>query len=172
MLAQYDAFDRGDWDAVDPWLLIVCSTAVDPDRAPEGHGTVKFLTIAPYTLSGGRDWAIERERYVQVLLAHASRYVGGLDADDLLAQAVESPPDLERRNRHNVGGSCHGGEFLTGAGEVLVGWPEHRLPVPGLYQTGSTAHPGGSVAGRSGRNAARLLLTDLGIDPSDVMGGE
>ncbi len=172
MLAQYDAFDGGDWDAVDPWLLMVCSTAVDPDRAPDGHGTVKFLTIAPYALSGGRDWAIERERYVQALLAHASRYVGGLDADDVLAQAAESPPDLERRNRHNVGGSCHGGEFLTEAGQVLVGWPDHRLPVPGLYQTGSTTHPGGSVAGRSGRNAARLLLTDLGINPSDVMGGE
>jgi phytoene dehydrogenase-like protein len=172
MHAQYDAFDRGHWDAVDPWLLIVCSTVVDPDRAPDGHGTVKFLTIAPYTLSGGRDWAIERERYVQALLAHASGYVGGLDADSVLAQAAESPPDLERRNRHNVGGSCHGGEFRTEAGEVMAGWPEHRLPVPGLYQTGSTTHPGGSVAGRSGRNAARLLLTDLGINPGDVMGGE
>ena len=54
-------------------------------------------------------------------------------------------------------------------GEFLVGWPDHRLPVPGLYQTGSTAHPGGSVAGRAGRNAARAVLADLGIDPKTVM---
>jgi hypothetical protein len=82
----------------------------------------------------------------------------------------EAPTDLETRNRHNVGGSCHGGEFVTAQGDVLVGWPTYRLPVDGLYQTGATAHPGGSVSGRAGRNAARVLLTDLGIDPATVMG--
>jgi phytoene dehydrogenase-like protein len=87
----------------------------------------------------------------------------------VLAVRGEAPPDLEARNRHNVGGSCHGGEFVTAAGEVLVGWPGYRL-LDGLYQTGATAHPGGSVSGRSGRNAARAVLTDLGIDPATVMG--
>jgi phytoene dehydrogenase-like protein len=82
----------------------------------------------------------------------------------------EAPVDLEARNRHNVGGSCHGGEFQLPSGEVLVGWPSHRLPVEGLYQTGATAHPGGSVSGRAGRNAARVVLADLGIDPATVMG--
>lgn len=169
LLAQYQAFDEGRTDAEDPWLLVVCSTLVDPDRAPDGHGIVKFLTIAPHTLAGGLDWDEERDRYAQALLRHARRRIDGLADAEVLAVAAESPRDLERRNRHNVGGSCHGGEFVTAAGEVLVGWPDHRLPVPGLYQTGSTAHPGGSVAGRAGRNAARLLLTDLGVDPGLVM---
>ena len=53
---------------------------------------------------------------------------------------------------------------------MLAGWPHHRLPVPGLYLTGATSHPGGSVAGRAGRNCARVLLEDLGITPSTVMG--
>jgi phytoene dehydrogenase-like protein len=88
----------------------------------------------------------------------------------VLAVRGEAPVDLEARNRHNVGGSCHGGEFRLPSGEVLVGWPDHRLPVEGLYQTGATAHPGGSVSGRAGRNAARVLLADLGIDPASVMG--
>jgi phytoene dehydrogenase-like protein len=35
--------------------------------------------------------------------------------------------------------------------------------------TGSTVHPGGSVSGRPGRNTARTLLADLGIDPQSVM---
>jgi phytoene dehydrogenase-like protein len=52
---------------------------------------------------------------------------------------------------------------------VVPGWPEYRTGVPGLYVTGSTAHPGGSVSGRPGRNAARVVLTDLGIDPATVM---
>ena len=38
------------------------------------------------------------------------------------------------------------------------------------FVTGATAHPGGSVSGRPGRNAARRVLTDLGLDPLAVMG--
>jgi phytoene dehydrogenase-like protein len=170
LLAQYEAFDNGVPDARDPWLLVVCSTLVDPDRAPEGHGIVKFLTIAPYALAGGSSWVEESDRYAQALLRHARTRIDGLADADVLAIAAEGPTDLERRNRHNVGGSCHGGELVGPDGEILVGWPDHRLPVPGLYQTGSTAHPGGSVAGRAGRNAARAVLADLGIDPGTVMG--
>lgn len=169
LLAQYRAFDRGTTDTPDPWLLVVCSTLVDPGRAPDGHGIVKFLTIAPYRLSGGRDWESERDSYAQALLSHARQRIRGLDDAEVLAVTAEGPRDLERRNRHNVGGSCHGGEFVGPDGATMVGWPDHRLPLAGLYQTGSTAHPGGSVAGRSGRNAARVLLADLGLDPATVM---
>ena len=45
------------------------------------------------------------------------------------------------------------------------GWAQHRMPIPGLYQTGGTTHPGGSVTGGPGRNAAIVMLTDLGEDP-------
>jgi phytoene dehydrogenase-like protein len=82
---------------------------------------------------------------------------------------AESPVDVAGHNPHNVGGSCHGGEFLTPNG-VIPGWPTYRTSLPGLFLTGATTHPGGSVSGRPGRNAARTVLTDLGIDPLTVMG--
>jgi phytoene dehydrogenase-like protein len=72
-------------------------------------------------------------------------------------------------NPFNVGGSCHGGEFVVDGG-VLPGWLRYDTDVPGLFVTGATAHPGGSVSGRPGRNAARRVLTDLGLDPLAVMG--
>jgi phytoene dehydrogenase-like protein len=167
---QLDAFARGETDAEDPWVLIVCSTAVDPQRAPEGRGLVKLLTFAPRDLSGGRSWAQEGDRYAAEVVARTAQRVTGLAPSQVLAVRPETPVGLEERNRHNVGGSCHGGEFRLPSGEVLVGWPSHRLPVDGLYLTGATAHPGGSVSGRAGRNAARVLLADLGIDPATVMG--
>jgi phytoene dehydrogenase-like protein len=43
------------------------------------------------------------------------------------------------------------------------------MPIPGLYQTGATTHPGGSVTGAPGRNAAQVLLTDLGYDWNAVI---
>jgi phytoene dehydrogenase-like protein len=45
------------------------------------------------------------------------------------------------------------------------------MPIPGLYQTGATTHPGGSVTGAPGRNCAVVLLEDLGRDPREVMQG-
>jgi phytoene dehydrogenase-like protein len=169
LVAQLDAFARGETYAVDPWVLIVASTVVDPDRAPDGQGVVKLLTFAPRDLARG-DWENERARYAAQIVQRTAERLPGLAPSRVLAVRGEAPVDLEARNRHNVGGSCHGGEFRLPSGEVLVGWPSHRLPVDGLYLTGATAHPGGSVSGRAGRNAARAVLTDLGIDPSTVMG--
>jgi phytoene dehydrogenase-like protein len=170
LYAQLDAFTRGETCAVDPWVLVVCSTAVDPGRAPEGCGVAKLLTFAPYDLADG-DWRSGvRERYADEVVARTAELVPGLVPQHVLAVRGEAPVDLEERNRHNVAGSCHGGEFALPSGDWLVGWPSHRLPVDGLYLTGATAHPGGSVSGRAGRNAARVLLADLGLDPSSVMG--
>jgi len=174
---QIAAFDRGETDQADPWLLLVCPDSVDASRAPPSQATAKLLTIAPPVLARGRGWDAERDRFAAQLVEHAAARVSGLTVEDVLAVRAECPLDLERRNPHNVGGSCHGGEFVTpggaagGAdgGPVLVGWAEPRL-LPGLYQTGATAHPGGSVSGRPGRLTARRVLEDLGIDPSGVMG--
>jgi phytoene dehydrogenase-like protein len=130
----------------------------------------KLLTFAPRDLAHGEGWEVERDRFAAQIVERTAERVPGLRPEHVLAVRGEAPVDLEARNRHNVGGSCHGGEFQLPSGEVLVGWPSHRLPVEGLYQTGATAHPGGSVSGRAGRNAARVLLTDLGIDPATVMG--
>jgi len=43
------------------------------------------------------------------------------------------------------------------------------MPIPGLYQTGGSTHPGGSITGAPGRNAAIVLLHDLGPDPAEVV---
>jgi phytoene dehydrogenase-like protein len=38
----------------------------------------------------------------------------------------------------------------------------YKLPIAGLYQTGACTPPGGSITGYPGRNAATVLLKDLG----------
>ena len=59
--------------------------------------------------------------------------------------------DVAAHNPFNLGGSCHGGEFVTPAGQVIPGWTDYGTGVPGLFLTGATSHPGGSVSGRPGR---------------------
>ena len=100
-------------DASDPWLLVVDQTVVDPQRAPDGQATFKILTIAPYDLADGRDWAEAKQEYGDAFLARVRRGAIGLDESELLAVRYESPRDVAAHNVHNLGGSCHGGEFLA-----------------------------------------------------------
>jgi phytoene dehydrogenase-like protein len=55
-------------------------------------------------------------------------------------------------------------------GHVVPGWMRHDTDIPGLFVTGATTHPGGSVSGRPGRNTARVVLRSLGQDTAQVMG--
>jgi phytoene dehydrogenase-like protein len=43
------------------------------------------------------------------------------------------------------------------------------MPIPGLYQTGSTTHPGGSISGGPGRNAAAVMLKDFGKNLEELV---
>lgn len=168
---QMTAFERGEPDARDPWMLVVASTVVDPHRAPDGGGTLKILTVAPHDRADGRSWDESGAEHAAALMRRLGDRTG-LKQEDVLSVVAETPTSLARRNPHNVGGSCHGGEFVTGDGQVVPGWMSYVSSVPGLYLTGSTTHPGGSVSGRPGRNAARAVLTDLGLDPTKVMSGD
>ncbi len=80
----------------------------------------------------------------------------------IIDMQVLSPPDIEAEI-----GSPHGHIFR---GELQIDqlfwarpaphWADYRTPIKGLYQCGSSAHPGGGVGGVVGYNAAREILRD------------
>ena len=85
---------------------------------------------------------------------------------------MRSPLDIEAANAHMIGGTFHGGDRgipFSGAMRPAPGWAQHRMPIPGLYQTGGTTHPGGSITGGPGRNAAIVVLQDLGTSLEEVL---
>jgi phytoene dehydrogenase-like protein len=155
------------------WLLFPTPTVADPSRAPGGRHTVKVLGMQPYDPGGGPErWEQLRAEIAAVHLGHLRRAAPNLVDETILAELVVAPPDLERANPHMWRGTFHGGDrSLAHSGELrpAPGWAQHRMPIPGLYQTGGTTHPGGSVTGGPGRNAAIVMLTDLGDDPREVM---
>jgi phytoene dehydrogenase-like protein len=157
-----------------PWLLVATPTLVDPGRAPAGMHTVKLLSQQCYELPPGLPgWDTVKEQHASRQLEHLRRFAPGFTDDKILARLVESPADYERLNPHMVHGAFHGGDrgiAFSGALRPAPGWASHRMPIPGLYQTGGSTHPGGSITGAPGRNAAIVLLHDLGHDPAAVMG--
>ena len=155
------------------WLLFPTPTVADPSRTPVGHHTVKLLGMQPYDPGGNpAAWTDLGEEIAALHLAHLRRAAPNLTDEVILARLVVTPPDLERANQHMWRGTFHGGDrSLAHSGRLrpAPGWAQHRMPIPGLYQTGGTTHPGGSVTGAPGRNAAIVMLTDLGRDPHELM---
>jgi phytoene dehydrogenase-like protein len=168
----YD-YARGAVNLEDPVLLAVCPTLVDPGRAPAGRHTVKVIGFQPYDLKDGpQRWDEIKEQVSQANLDHLRRFATNLTDDKILARVVESPLDLERMNPHNWRGSCHGGAQNPAQSanmRPVPGWASHRMPIPGLYQTGSTTHPGGSISAGPGRNAAAVMLKDFSRSLDEVI---
>lgn len=162
LLDALAAFRRGDVRVERPPLLAINATAVDLSRAPAGKHTLKLVGFLPYDLRDGGPgrWDSIKEDVSDALFDHYLHHVDGISKANVLARHVESPLDLERRNPHNHRGSCHGGEHSSAG---------YRLPVSGLYQTGATTHPGGSVTGAPGRNCAQVVMGDLGLRFSDAL---
>ena len=175
MLRVPDDFDRGVIALDDPVLLILCPTVVDPTRAPDDHHTLKVVGFQPYQLPEGPEhWDEIMPDVAAANLEHVRRYAPNVTENTILGTALKSPLDLERMNAHNWHGSCHGGDMGTdqmGSLRPAPGWAQHRTPIPGLYQTGATTHPGGSVSAGPGRNAAIVLLEDLGSSLEAAIAG-
>jgi phytoene dehydrogenase-like protein len=168
----YD-YARGAVNLDEPILLVVCPTLADPGRAPAGKHTVKIIGFQPYDLpEGPQHWDTIKDQVSDANLNHLRRFAPNLTDNKILARVVESPLDLERMNPHNWHGSCHGGAQSAAQSahmRPVPGWAQHRMPIAGLYQTGTTTHPGGSISGGPGRNAAAVMLKDFGKSLDEVV---
>jgi phytoene dehydrogenase-like protein len=146
---------------------IYSQSAYDPTIVPAGRQTMSvFAQYAPYELADG-DWDSQREAIGdQILDAIAT---AAPDIHECVEyREVLGPPDIEER----VG--LTGGHIFQGEALPEQMWDrrlDHRTPVEGLYLCGAATHPGGSVIGLNGRNAAAAALADSGgpslDDPGD-----
>ncbi|HWF37324.1 MAG TPA: NAD(P)/FAD-dependent oxidoreductase [Candidatus Acidoferrales bacterium] len=156
-----------------PGLQIVSPSVVDPSRAPAGYHTVKIESNLPYQLKEGPEhWDKIKDQVADSLLNHLRKFAPNLTPDKVLAKFIESPLDIERMNPSMWRGSAHGGanDFAqSGAMRPVPGWAQYRMPIAGLYQTGSCTAPGGSVTGMPGRNAASVILKDNGTSLEEVV---
>lgn len=154
--------------------LVITATVVDPSRAPAGRHTAKMITVQPYDLADGGParWDAIKHELAERHLEEMRPFIRNLDDGNIIASHIGSPLDIAGRNINNVGGTCHGGaesHAQMGPMRPVFGWASHRMPIDGLYQTGAGTHPGGSVTGSAGRNAAWVILDDLGTSVEEVL---
>jgi phytoene dehydrogenase-like protein len=164
---------RGAVNLEQPPLQVICCSVADATRAPAGMHTLKVLGWQPYQLKEGPEhWDKIKYDVSDANLKYLRRFAPNLTDDKILARFVESPLDLERMNPHFWHGSAHAGAqnaAQSGPMRPMLGWAQHRMPIAGLYQTGATTHPGGSVTGGPGRNAATVILKDFGTSIEELV---
>jgi len=156
----YDDAKYG-WYSKRPFLTPVVPTIVDDSLAPPGKHVINvFGGHAPYALKGG-DWAQEKQGLARAAFNVLEEMAPGF-AGQIISYEILVPPDLERIVGLPQGHIFHG--ELT-ADQLFwerpaPHWADYRTPIRGLYQCGSSTHPGGGVSGIPGHNAAREILRD------------
>lgn len=145
-----------------PAALAMTLSALDDTIAPPGkHNVTVWGQWHPYELSNGEHWDAIAAREGDKLVAAVDAAAPGF-ASMVEHVHVQTPLDLERELGLRRGNVMHVEMTL----DQMFGWrplPElagYRTPLPGLYLTGASTHPGGGVFGASGRSAARVVLAD------------
>jgi phytoene dehydrogenase-like protein len=160
--AAYGEFAAGRPPA-EPAALAMSFSAVDPSIAPPGrHNVSVWGQWHPYALAGGVEWDDIAPREADKLVAAVDALAPGF-AGTVEHAYVQTPLDLERELGLLRGNVMHVEMGLDAmfALRPLPEWAGYRGPVPGLYLTGASTHPGGGVFGASGRSAARVVTRDL-----------
>lgn len=154
----YADFLRGE-PARDPAVVAMSWTAVDPSIAPPGkHLLFLWAQYHPYQLAGGRSWDEVRERAAEDILRATARFAPNVPAS-VEGMVIQTPLDLEREHGLYNGNVMH---LEMGLDQMFFFRPTpelsaYRTPIPGLFLTGASTHPGGGVFGASGRSAARVV---------------
>ena len=139
------------------WCELYFQSAHDPSVVPDGQHTMSvFAQYVPYTFKQGT-WDDRRAEVRKVALDSIGRFCSNMDTTVIDTQVL-GPPDIEEK----VG--LTGGHIFQGECLPQYMWSNRlsaRTPMPGVYLCGACTHPGGSVIGINGRNAAMAVLKDM-----------
>lgn len=167
MVGSLDDIARGITDAGNgrlphplPFSGII-NNAADPTVTPDGQDVLS-LWSGWVPLEPAEDWTTLKARAEKEFIAHAMNYYDGIE-DLEIGRWVESPPEMTERTLVPDGNVYHVDMTIGRMGPLrpALGFGGYRMPVPGLYLSGAGAHPGPSVSGLPGQQAARTLLRDL-----------
>ena len=128
---------------------------------PQGTHTMSvFAQYVPYKFAQGT-WDKRRDEVRAAGDGVDWRGSAAIFGESAVIDAqVLGPPDIEEK----VG--LTGGHIFQGECLPQYMWANRlraRTPMPGVYLCGACTHPGGSVIGINGRNAAMAVLEGLAV---------
>jgi phytoene dehydrogenase-like protein len=150
-----------------PFVLLGQYSMTDPTRCPPGAEVAWAYTHVPHAPRGdaggelsGRWERAELDRLADRIEREVELRAPGF-RETLLARHVMGPDDFTARDANLAHGAINNGTAELHQQLVfrpLPGLGRPETGVPGLYLASAAAHPGGSVHGAPGANAARAAL--------------
>ncbi len=143
-----------------PFLLLGQMTTADPSRSPAGTESAWAYTHLPRGITddaAAEGLAAAMDRVIE---EHAPGF-----ADAVAHRSVQRPGDLAAADANLHGGAVNGGTaqlFQQLVFRPFPGLGRAETPVERLYLGSAATHPGGSVHGVCGRNAALAALAGDG----------
>jgi phytoene dehydrogenase-like protein len=139
------------------WCELYFQSVHDETVAPANTHTMSiFAQYVPYTFAQGT-WDERRDEVRTLALKSLARFCSNIP-DAVIDAQVLGPPDIEQKVGL-TGGHIFQGECLPP--HMYANRLTARTPMPGFYLCGACTHPGGSVIGINGRNAAMAVLQDM-----------
>ena len=146
-----------------PALIAMTFSAIDPTLAPPDQHTL-FLwgQYYPYALADDAQWDDIGQAQADRMLAKLAEYAPNVQ-DAVIGQLVQHPLYLERELGILRGNVMHLDMSIDQMFMLrpAITMANYRGPLPGLYLTGASTHPGGGIMGAAGRNAAAVVQRDL-----------
>jgi len=142
----------------------------DPSQAPAGrHSATGWYFFPPASALSEAEWTEIRETYNDRFLSRWSEFAPNMTRDNVIADKLYTPDQMERKNYMWEGDFSNGEMSLDQMGENRP-FPEaanYRLHVDRLYLCGPSAYPGGGMHAAPGYNAYKVIAEDLEL-PSPV----
>jgi beta-carotene ketolase (CrtO type) len=146
-----------------PPVMLAFPSALEPGWAPDRGAAAWISTFVPWNPAAGPWDGAALERAADRVWAVAERALG--DRLDAVERRVTGPADWVARHGSPNANPNH---VEMSVDQLLAFRPSPSLagyhtPIGGLFLTGAGTHPGGGVTGIPGRNAAAVVLEQLGV---------
>jgi beta-carotene ketolase (CrtO type) len=165
-----------------PLSIMSNDSMMDPTRVISNENNsnknhlIKFLVLSvPYEIKNADDkigkenvWYNFKDRYAdQIVETINENYIPNLNTS-ILKKTIYSPMDYEKKPINSIKGTLASGAILPYQSGWMRPIPQlgnYKIPsISNVYLCGAGSHPGPGVSMAPGRNAAQVILRDLGID--------
>jgi phytoene dehydrogenase-like protein len=137
-------------------------SVLDPSQAPAGKHTQYAWHVMPLDPElNGKDYATFKEEFAEKIIEVFARYAPNMTRKNIIAQHVYTGREYVAEFPQMRGGDIFMGAF--NAEQVMYNHFGYHTPIPNLYLSGSSGHPGGAISGGAGYITAGIIARDLAI---------
>jgi phytoene desaturase len=152
----------------DPSFYVQNAVVTDPTLAPRGMSALYVLTPVTHQ-HPNVNWELERDKFRALVLKQIAK-AGFVDVEQRIrCERVITPADWDQQYEIHKGATFNLAHSLD---QMLHLRPHNRFQdLEGVYLVGGGTHPGSGlpVIFESARISTRLLLSDLGVQPSSEL---